>query len=123
VVDFLLGQGVDIDAQNGYRQSAVHLAALGGRLDTVQLLVNRGAQLEFRNVWGGTTLESTLWAAINHDPTADYVPIVEALLKGGAKVQSGLTDWWREQKVLVPSAKPRIEELLRRYEGTIPIRH
>jgi hypothetical protein len=76
-------------------------------------LLKRQAPLELRNVWGGTVLSHTLWASIHHDPTVDYAPIVEALIQAGAKVYPEDRDWIREEKLLLPTSKPRIEELLR----------
>jgi ankyrin repeat protein len=115
VVEFLLDKGADLRAQNENGQTGLHLAALAAALDTVKLLLKRQAPLEVRNMWGGTVLGNVLWAAVNHDPSVDYVPIVEAVLNAGAKVQAEFLIGWPRQNVLVPSAKPRIEELLRRY--------
>jgi ankyrin repeat protein len=114
VAEFLLDKGADLRAQNGNGQTGLHLAALAGHLDTVKLLLKRQAPLEVRNAWGGTVLSHVLWAAVNHDPHADYVPIVESLIEAGARVEAGALAWWREQNALVPSAKPGIEALLER---------
>ena len=65
-----------------------------------KVLLQRRPPLEVRNNWGGTVLGNVLWAAFNHDPHADYVPIVEALIDAGAKVE--------------PEFLPAIEELRRR---------
>jgi ankyrin repeat protein len=112
VVEFLLDNGADARAQNRNGQTGLHVAALSGHLDTVKLLLKRNAPLDVLNVWGGTVLSNILWAAINHDPNIDYASIVEAVIDAGAKVEPGYLSWWREQKPLLPAAKPRIEELL-----------
>ena len=112
VVELLLDKGADVAAQNGNGLTGLHLAAIGGHLDTVKLLLKRHAPLEIENVWGGTVLGNALWAAVNHDPNADYVPVVESIINAGAKIQPEFLTWWRRQNVLIPSAKPRIEELL-----------
>ena len=56
VADHLLDRGADIGARNGTGQTGLHLAVIGGWLDTVQRLLARGAPLEVENEWGGTPL-------------------------------------------------------------------
>jgi ankyrin repeat protein len=113
VVEFLLEKGVDVHAQNGNGMTGLHLAAVGGHLEIVKLLVERGSPLEERNIWGGTVLGNTLWGAVNGDPRVDYTPVVEFLIQAGAKVASGYLPWWAEQNLSLPSMKERIEKLLR----------
>ncbi|PYS28364.1 MAG: hypothetical protein DMG11_12985 [Acidobacteria bacterium] len=113
VVEFLLDRGTDTREQDGNGQTALHLAAFFGHLDTVKLLLKRQAPLETKNAWGGTVLGNVLWAAVHHDPGVDYVPIVKAVLEAGAKVDPLFLTGWPRQNTLVPSAKARIEELLR----------
>jgi hypothetical protein len=92
VVAWLLDHGVDIAAQDG--QTALHLAAHGGHLDTLKMLLARGAPLEVKNQYGGTVLDQALWSAAhdaggwggNH-PGLDYAPIVEALVAAGANIE------------------------------------
>lgn len=114
VADVLLDHGADSGAPNGNGQSGLHLAAVGGWLDTVRRLVVRGAPLEIENAWGGTPLGNVLWAAVHHDPTVDYTPIVATLIEAGAALDPRHLEWWRTQDVLTPLSKPRIEALLRR---------
>jgi hypothetical protein len=51
----------------------------------VRFLLSRKAPLEVKNRFGGTVLDQALWSAV-HNRDVDYVPIVEALLDGGAVV-------------------------------------
>jgi ankyrin repeat protein len=53
---------------------------IGGALETVNLLLKRGAPLEAKNVYGGTVLCQATWCVINGDRSVDYVPINIALL-------------------------------------------
>jgi ankyrin repeat protein len=115
VVSFLLEKGVDFRAKNGNGLTPVHLASLGGHLETVRILLERGAPLEVRNIWGGTVLANTLWGAINGGPDVDYTPVVEALLRAGAKVATGHLDWWSEQNPAFPGSKERIQQLLQQF--------
>src|SRR5215510_8035747 len=112
VVAFLLNKGADVAAQNENGLTGLHLAALGGHLNAVELLLKRRSPLEIENVWGGTVLGNVLWAAVNYDPNVDYVPVIETIISAGANVRPEFLTWWRKQNVLVPSAKSRIENLL-----------
>jgi ankyrin repeat protein len=112
VVDYLLEEGADIAYQNGNGMTGLHMAAGAGHLDTVKLLISRGAPLELKNVWGGSVLGSVLWFALNHDPNVDYAPIVEAIIDAGAEVGEDWADWWRQQNPLFPASKDRIGRLL-----------
>jgi ankyrin repeat protein len=63
IVRFLLDNGVDVAASDG--MTALHHASAGGHIDTMTLLLERGAPLEALNSFGGTVLSSTLWFAHN----------------------------------------------------------
>lgn len=89
VVDFLLKRGVDIAWQDRDGQTGLHWAVFSGQLETVKLLLARKAPLEVRNVYGGTVLGQAVWSAENDDSGTDYVPIVEALIAAGARVDAG----------------------------------
>lgn len=92
VVEFLIDRGIDLGAQDRNGQSGLHHAAIGGQLETVKLLLKNGAPLELKNVYGSTPLGQALWSAYNSDPPRDYVPIIEALLEGGSRIEPGMED-------------------------------
>lgn len=102
VAEFLLDKGVDPAAGNGTGMNAFHWAANRGNLETVALLIQRGAPLENENVYGGTVLGCTVWSAV-HEPCADHVRIIEALLDAGAKIDAAE----------YPSGDARVDEVLR----------
>ncbi|XP_046675432.1 putative ankyrin repeat protein RF_0381 [Homalodisca vitripennis] len=56
MVKLLLQRGVDIEARNKARQTALHLAAVEGHADIVQELVMSGADIESRDYGGRTSL-------------------------------------------------------------------
>ena len=78
------------------------IADIGRQLDTVKLLLKRGAPLEAKNVYGGTALGQATWCVINGDRSADYIPIVSALLDAGARVEEA--DY--------PTGNERVDDLL-----------
>jgi ankyrin repeat protein len=106
VVEFLLDldQGVDVGTQvDG--MTGLHWAVIGGHLDTIKLLLERKAQLEVKNRYGGTTLEQTIWAIVHSDAETDWVAIVEMLLAAGARVEGAG----------YPSGSEQVDEVLRRH--------
>jgi ankyrin repeat protein len=113
VADFLLQKGVDPAAGANTAQTGLHLAAHGGQLATVKLLIERKAPLEAMNVYGGTVLGQALWSAVN-EPQADHVAIIETLLAAGAKMEDGSLAWLAQQEAS-PLLKERIAEVLRRH--------
>jgi len=119
IVSYLLDRGADPgDSINGMH--ALHMALLGGHLETIRLLIKRGAPLEARNMYGGTPLGMALWAIRHRDPVhtwpekkIDNVGVIEALLTGGAEVGPGIlaTLQWQPRSRL----KTEIEQLLLRF--------
>jgi ankyrin repeat protein len=102
VVEFLLNKHADLRAGENTGQTALHWAVIGRQLETVKLLLARGAPLEARNVYGGTVLGQTTCCVINADRFSDYVPIITALLDAGASVEEA--DY--------PTGDKRVDDLL-----------
>lgn len=114
VVEFLIQQGVPIATQANTRQTALHWAVIGGHLDTVKLLIEKGAPLESRNTYGGTPLGQALWSATHGDPRIDYVAILDALINSGSELEEGTLQWLARQKSIEPNKRKSLEEVLRR---------
>jgi ankyrin repeat protein len=104
VAEYLLKHGVDPSAGNGTGLNAFHWAANRGQLEAVRLLIRHHAPLENRNMYGGTILGATVWAAIN-EPKPDHPQIIEELLAAGADL--------REAEF--PTGHQPIDALLLRY--------
>src|SRR4051812_31493733 len=85
VAEYLLDQGVDPLAGSGTGMNAFHWAANRGPLETVEKLIRRGVALEIRSSYGGTVLGTAVWSAI-HEPQADHLAIIEALIRAGANL-------------------------------------
>ena len=125
VVEYLLDRGADPgEPVNG--MNALHMAVLGAHLDTIRLLMARGAPLEARNRYGGTPMTLALWAADRREGVhiwpqqkADDLALIEALIAGGALASQeflgGLSG--------MPASrlKAAIEQMLVRY-GIEPIK-
>jgi ankyrin repeat protein len=115
VAEFLLDHGADLRDQADTGGTGLHWAAGGGHLSIVRLLIRRRAPLEEINRWGGTVLEHVGWAFGNGNPDIDYLPIFEALLAAGAKVQDGWLAWLERQSARPADVKARLAELLHEY--------
>ena len=60
IAEYLLDNGLEVDAQNHNKQTPLHLAATTGYLEVVKLLVDRGADLEAKTYRGRTPAFVTL---------------------------------------------------------------
>jgi ankyrin repeat protein len=114
VADFLLQSGVPLETQADTGQTALHWAVIGGHLDTIKLLLDRGAPLEAQNSYGATALGQALWSAFHADGRIDYFPVIETLLKAGAKIEVTTLEWLSQQKPASP-ANNRIAAILKRH--------
>lgn len=104
VARYLLDRGVDPGSTSGTGLNALHWAANRGQLDTVMLLIGRKAPLEDRSMYDGTVLGTAVWSAI-HEPKADHIRIIEALIDAGARLDA----------VNYPTGDTRVDEVLRRH--------
>jgi len=106
VVEFLLDTGVDVAARfkRNHGQTGLHWAAYGAHLDTVQLLLGRGAPLEVMDdSFGGTPLSWALhaWGNEPQAPLDHYYTVVRLLVAAGATVKSE----WLEHPMIRADAK------------------
>ena len=119
VVSYLIDRGGDPgEALNGMHP--LHMALLGGHVETIRLLIERGAPLEVCNMYGGTPLGMAIWAIKNRNRVntwplkkIDNLAVIEALVKGGAEVNVfflSALQWQPRSKL-----KTEIEEMLKRY--------
>jgi hypothetical protein len=125
VVAYLMDRGADPgEPVNG--MCALHMAILGGHLETIRLLIARGAPLEIPNQYGGTPLIMALWAVKKRERVhiwpqkkVDNLALIEALIAAGASAGhdflGGLL-WMPRSKL-----KNEIEQMLVRY-GIEPIK-
>ena len=103
VLSHLLDAGVDVTAGTGCGLDALHWAANRGKLDTVRLLIERGAPLETINMHGSTALGTAVWSAINEPWWGPVqIEIIKLLLESGADIGGAG----------YPAGSPEIDRLL-----------
>lgn len=66
LVCMLVNVGCDLDKQNRWGATALHLAAELGRLDIVQVLVEAGADVQIKNEEGLTAIDVAKTDAISN---------------------------------------------------------
>jgi ankyrin repeat protein len=83
----MLKLGFGVNTRGGEGFTPVAHAALCGYVEIVRVLIEHGADLEIRNAYGGTALESCQWGSLNFRARdGDYPTCAEALLQAEAKL-------------------------------------
>lgn len=54
-VDILIGAGTGVNSTSDHQEICLHLAAENGKVDVVDLLLRRGASVDFSRYWDGRT--------------------------------------------------------------------
>lgn len=86
-LELMLNLGFDVNTRGGEGFTPVAHAALRGDVEVVRMLIEHRADLEIRNDYGGTALDSCQWGSLNfRDRNGDYPACAETLLRGGAKL-------------------------------------
>jgi hypothetical protein len=115
VVEFILDTGFDIQAGEATGLTGLHWAVVGAEVDTIKLLLKRGASLTALNCYGGDALGQALWHLPNTQGPDKYLPVIETLLEAGAAIEDGTIAWLRRQPKPSDEIKARAEEILRRF--------
>jgi hypothetical protein len=85
----LLDERADPLKQDAEGFTGLHWAAFFGKTETVGALLARAnvrAALELKNIYGGTVLDATVWAARKYPTAVDRMPVMRALIAAGANV-------------------------------------
>lgn len=85
-VRMMLEFGIEADARRSPQSAtALHLAAVKGYVDLVELLLEYNASVHELNEFGGTPLGSCIWGSMHiRDPQGDYAAVAERLIQAGA---------------------------------------
>jgi hypothetical protein len=116
VVEFLLDKGIDIQTGENTDMTGLHWAIVGAQLDTIRLLLKRGASLKALNVYGGDALSQVFWCITNHTHMQkEYIAVIELILASGADIVPGYLGWWARQDSVLPETNQQVERLLKKY--------
>jgi ankyrin repeat protein len=102
-VRLLLQLGFPVDEAGGTDGSPLNRACICGYVVIARLLIEHGASLTQRNVYGGVPLTACIWGSLSFRAQGgDYAATAEALLAAGAALPDA------------PSGSPEVQEVLRR---------
>ena len=116
VIEFLLQRGASLDSSDSAGQTPLHWAVIGGRIDTVKLLLAHGADPEKKNAYEGAPLGQALWSALHsmEEMHATYLAVIKTLIDAGARVDASMLPWVLQEKNASPALKQQIAKLLQR---------
>lgn len=115
VIEFLLDRRPELvrDASTG--MTGLHWAIVSGEVETMKLLIARGAPLEVENQYGGTALGQALWFAMTATNGIDYAATVDVLLAAGSVIEPGSLGWVERQEGASQATRERVLASLRRF--------
>jgi ankyrin repeat protein len=116
VVTFFVQDGAPLDGDANTGQSPLHWAVIGGKVETIEVLLAAGANLEQKNRYGASALGQALWSALHSAPAMQprSLRVVEVLIDAGARVGDDIASWVHQQKEAPLKLKQQIVELLDR---------
>lgn len=89
VAELLLDEGgYDVDVANGMGDRPLHMSAASGHLSMTKTLLQSGAQVDPRTVWGMTPLWWAVSGDSSDDNSAAHFRVAELLLRHGADVSA-----------------------------------
>jgi hypothetical protein len=85
-------------------------------VETIEVLLAAGANLEHKNRYGASALGQALWSALHSAPAMQprSLRVVEVLIDAGARVGDDIASWVHQQKEAPLKLKQQIVELLDR---------
>jgi len=100
-VALMLEMGIDVNAQDHERMTAIHWAGFHGDSVGIGVLLPYGPNLELQNVYGGTALSTLCYGSVNGwYREHDYAGAAELLIAGGAVVLDRIAGTPAVNKVL-----------------------
>ena len=89
IVAYLHAAGARVDSVDDEGMTPLHCAAWHGHLEATRYLVEHGAPLEAKNVYGGAVLGMVLWAIRNQPKSgAANADVIEYLVEAGADLDA-----------------------------------
>jgi ankyrin repeat protein len=110
----LLRWGANVDLRNAQGATALHDAALAGKLDVVQLLVEKGANVNAKDNESGAT-------PLHHAASWGRTEVVTFLLENGADASIRTKGGDTALESAVVAGQKEVAELLRRAPRPSPL--
>ncbi len=81
----LIDSGVDVDGVDYNHITALHYATSRGNITMIKKLLEKGADIEFRDPWGNTPLSNAVFYALDFD---NGIEIINLLISYGADINA-----------------------------------
>lgn len=104
IVRLLLEMGLDVKAEEKFRETALHRAAANAALTVARLLLEKGADIEAKTSEG--------WTALQVAAKGGHEAIVRLLLENGADIEAKTSDGWTALQVAAKGGHEAVVWLL-----------
>lgn len=85
---YLLEQGATVHLKDNQGFTALHWASWYGYIDLIKLLISHNADLELKNTYGGTVLDTAIYGFTNSQyPPDNQLETIQCLIDAGANIQ------------------------------------
>ena len=102
----MLEYGFPIDVQDSQGFSALHWASWYGQVDAVKFLLDQGAPLELKNIYGGTVIDGTVWGYANSDGNPIHAEEILTLLANAGADLSAISPF--------PSGNEKVDKIVQK---------
>jgi len=114
-VEWLIGEGADVNVrEKGKRWSPLHFAASEQKLDLVEALISKGAQVDAEDIYGNTPLAECISHSSQSSPTSK---IAQALIEAGANIKKKNANGISPLDLAVEMEMFDIVDLLKKFSG------
>jgi ankyrin repeat protein len=86
IAEYMLQQGIDVDAQWYWGFTGLMWAVRYGHIETIKLILNQNPSLEIKNKFGATSIGTAMhFHTKAPEPGADYAAVMDLLLAAGSE--------------------------------------
>jgi len=115
VAEILLKNNANIEAQNKYQRTPLHVACQNGHVNVVEMLLKNNANIEAQE-------EDHQWAPLHISCQNGHVNVVEILLKNNANIEAQDEDQWTPLHISCQKGHVNVVEIMLKNNANIEVK-